>query len=228
MQSKQHADTLAAALLDKINSNYTYLLGLINSHGHTGTPTPTPTTTTTPTTTPAPTTTPPPTTPAPTSAPSSIYWGSSRSVGSSDDIAFVCTGVESSGALSISFIIDNATMNAAADITVIRVPGKINGNNNIPSSISYASLLSATGVQTSGHTLNWNLGNPIQPYATMNIGTYTLSSDNGYNVYLMVNSAQRNGGVIPLKNIVIGVYTGGSSSPSISITYTGPSTDTIG
>lgn len=225
--AKAYGDQIRATLLTKVDTNYNDLLNRINTHGHAGTPTTTtttspPSTTASSTTPPPTTTTPPPTTTAP---PSAIYWGSNTTLNNTTDVAFVSTGVQSSGALSFYTFVNDATMNATIDITLIRIPGKINGVNNIPSSISYASLTSATGAQTSNHSLEWNLGNPIGPFPAISVATTTQSSDNGYNIYMKVNSATRNG--TPLKSIVVGFNASGGSSPSMTITYTGPSTDTV-
>lgn len=221
--NKKHADDLRTPLLQKVNDNYTELLNLINNHSHTTPTTTIPLSTTPVSTTTTTTTTPPPTTT--TAPPSAIYWGSNTTLNNTTDVAFVSTGVQSSGALSFYTFVNDATMNATIDITLIRIPGKINGVNNIPSSISYASLTSATGAQTSNHSLEWNLGNPIGPFPAISVATTTQSSDNGYNIYMKVNSATRNG--TPLKSIVVGFNASGGSSPSMTITYTGPSTDTV-
>lgn len=189
--SKAYGDQIRATLLARVDSNYNDLLNRINTHGHTGgTTTPPPTTTAPPVTTTAPpsTTTPPPTTtPVPTSAPSAMYWNSNNyDLSEIGSIGFVGTGVETSTPVDIKFYLGSSTNGQLTNITIIRVPGQINGVNNIPGTISYNNLIAATGAQHNSYSLQNTLGESNE--FTFNVKTSTLSSDNGYNIYMRVNT----------------------------------------
>lgn len=137
-----------------------------------------------------PTTTPPPTTPPPTTTlePSGWYQGNNNyDLSEIGSIAYVGTGIVTSSPITISAFIDGGTVGQLTNITVIRVPGKINGVNNIPNTISFETLIAATGAQYNSYSLQVNdIGDATQ--SEFNVQTSTTSSDSGYNVYMKVNN----------------------------------------
>lgn len=225
--ARAYGDQIRATLLTKVDANYADLLNKLNTHGHAGggttqAPTPAPTSSQTP----APTSS---STPAPTQAPSSTFhWGSNATISSAGGVAFIGTGIESSGPLSISMWTYDASFSADLAVTVIKIPGKINGVNNIPSDISYGSLVGTQGAQLLNFTLKWASRSFIGPASTIGVSTPTTSSDKGYNLYLVVNSGTRYEiGNTAYRNTVVGFSNVGSgSTPSMTITYSGPTTDT--
>lgn len=216
--AKAYGDQIRATLLTKVDANYNDLLNRINTHGHTGgvTTTPSQTTTTPPpqtTTTTTQTPTPPPT----TTLPSSAWYQNNNNYDLSEigTIAFVGTGIETSTPVNISAEIDGGSEGQTTNITIIRVPGKINGVNNIPATISYANLIAATGAQYNSYSLQWAAGQMVS-IPTINVKTTQTSSDYGYNIYMRVNTTTHAPTTLRFRQVIT------NASAGKTILYNGP------